>query len=235
MEKETTLTKKQPNRNKWLFLLLGFVMGLIVGVSLYFADIYHLHREMNFSLFKEKIVHPLKKETKTKVVSPQLYEEDEMETAASTTPSPEFTVYHEEVAQEEFEASVENELERMEKEVDFSLVEEKEMSLKGEVAVFSEVLLAEKRLHVSYLFDSEDTSAFRKDEFFMVEQWSSPIKNRHTYHLKNNVLKVKGVDIFRISIVKYEADYYLVYNDIFYLLSPNNRFERLIEVPLSHE
>ncbi len=229
MESSTQFLKKQNNRNKWLFLLLGFGIGLIVGISLYFADIYHLHEAMNFSLFKKNVTQ---KETKS---SPSLAKENSTFIEDSAV----IEVSQAVIEDVEIPSISDNEIENEEialKDAEFSLEAENEKIAKEEVEIFSDILLAEKRILIQYLLqDAADTTRVGKEEFFMVEQWSSPIRNKHTYYLKNNVLKLKGVNIAAISIMKYESDYYLFYNDVYYILSPNSKFERLIEMSFPYE
>ena len=139
---------------------------------------------------------------------------------------------------EEDSLSIENsadiESEEIDDDVEFMLPEEKVQIKKEEVEIVTDVLLIEQRMTVQYISEGQDSVKAAKD-FFMVQQWSSPIRNRHTYQLKNKTLKLKGVDISRVSIVNYEGDYYLLYNESFYSLRQNTKFEKLTEVTISNE
>jgi len=65
---------------------------------------------------------------------------------------------------------------------------------------------------------------------FEVQQWESPIKNRITYQRIYNILKIKGMDISKINIYLINGKYYLTDGIKFYLLTPCEQWERLVEI-----
>jgi len=64
-------------------------------------------------------------------------------------------------------------------------------------------------------------------DFFDVQQWSTPIKNRITYYLSGNVLQVKGISAEKVEVVYYDQQYYLCYGGNYYRLRSNDDFEKL--------
>ena len=65
-------------------------------------------------------------------------------------------------------------------------------------------------------------------EFFDVEEWSEPVKNRHSYQRKGNILRIKGVNINSIEI-EWNGEYLLRYNGHAYPIPEKAEFTRLTE------
>ena len=87
-------------------------------------------------------------------------------------------------------------------EVDF------ETELDGDLVVWEEQRIDSRKVKVQ--FSNEDTSDLSSvPEYIEVEQWSSPIKNKHSFYLKDNILKVKGLDINHIDVKYKNGTYYL--------------------------
>ena len=71
-------------------------------------------------------------------------------------------------------------------------------------------------------------------DFFDVEQWSEPVKNRISYQRKGNVLKIKGIDIHTIEIEWTGSNYILRQNGYgenshAYFIPENMEFTRLTD------
>ena len=66
-------------------------------------------------------------------------------------------------------------------------------------------------------------------EFFDVEQWSEPVKNRLSYQRKGNILKIKGLNIITIEIEWTGEKYILRYNGHAYPIPENQDFVRLTD------
>ena len=66
-------------------------------------------------------------------------------------------------------------------------------------------------------------------DFFDVEEWSEPVKNRHSYQRKGNVLRIKGVSINSIEIEWNGENYLLRYNGHAYPIPENQEFTRLTD------
>ena len=86
--------------------------------------------------------------------------------------------------------------------------------------------IASRRVRV---ISSNDGTGTEPDfDFFDVEEWSEPVKNRHSYQRKGNVLKIKGVSINSIEI-EWKDEYLLRYNGHTYPIPENAEFTRLSE------
>lgn len=71
-------------------------------------------------------------------------------------------------------------------------------------------------------------------EYFDVEQWSEPVKNRISYQRKGNILKIKGIDINSIEIGWMPEGYILrtngwSENSHAYAIPENQEFTRLTD------
>ena len=233
MENTVPSIENHDKSQKWFFFVIGILLGFVLGISTYFMDKYIFNEKIHFSSTIDKLYRPLQKNhtysdaplqsAENVVVEDSGIMEQLVETDSLT---------------EEDSLSIENsadiESEEIDDDVEFMLPEEKVQIKKEEVEIVTDVLLIEQRMTVQYISEGQDSVKAAKD-FFMVQQWSSPIRNRHTYQLKNKTLKLKGVDISRVSIVNYEGDYYLLYNESFYSLRSNTKFEKLTEVTISNE
>ena len=66
-------------------------------------------------------------------------------------------------------------------------------------------------------------------EFFDVEQWSEPVKNRISYQRNGNTLKIRGISIIAIEIEWNGEKYLLRYNGRSYSIPENQEFTRLTD------
>lgn len=64
-----------------------------------------------------------------------------------------------------------------------------------------------------------------------VQLWSTPFKNKRSYWFNGAVLKVKGVNVGKCSLVHFKNAYYLKTPNHVYQLIPNKQFENMVEVP----
>lgn len=64
-------------------------------------------------------------------------------------------------------------------------------------------------------------------DFIDVQQWSTPIKNRITYYLSGNILRVKGISAEKVEVIYYDQQYYLCYGGNYYRLRSNDDYEKL--------
>ncbi len=86
--------------------------------------------------------------------------------------------------------------------------------------------IASRRVRV--ISNNEGTGTEPDFDFFDVEEWSEPVKNRHSYQRKGNILKIKGVSINSIEI-EWKDEYRLLYNGHAYPIPENAEFTRLSE------
>ena len=66
-------------------------------------------------------------------------------------------------------------------------------------------------------------------DYFDVEQWSEPVKNRLSYQRRGNILKIKGLNITSIEIEWNGENYLLRYNGHAYPIPDNQDFTRLTD------
>lgn len=234
MENAVPSSENPDKSKKWFFFVIGILLGFVLGISTYFMDKYIFNEKIHFSSTIDKLYRPLQKN--------HTYSDAPLQSAENVVVEDsgimEQLVETDSLTEEDslsIENSADMESEEIEDDVEFMLPEEKVQIKKEEVEIVTDVLLIEQRMSVQYISEGQDSVKAGKGDFFMVQQWSSPIRNRHTYQLKNKTLKLKGVDISRVSIVNYEGDYYLLYNESFYSLRPNIKFEKLTEVSISNE
>lgn len=112
-------------------------------------------------------------------------------------------------------------------EVDFSYAEKSE-DVNDDVVVVDK-MLAQKKVKVRCKdADFKDISTEEGViDYFEVQQWNTPIKNRVTYYCSGNILQVKGVSADKVEIVYYDQQYYLYYSGNYYRLRNNANFEKL--------
>lgn len=66
--------------------------------------------------------------------------------------------------------------------------------------------------------------------YFEVQKWESPIVNRIAYQRKHNVLKIKGMDIDKLSIFFINGNYYVTDGARLFSIPNNSNFEKLYEI-----
>ena len=86
--------------------------------------------------------------------------------------------------------------------------------------------IASRRVRV--ISNSDVASAAPDFDFFDVEEWSEPVKNRHSYQRSGNILRIKGMSVNSIEI-EWNGEYTLRYNGHSYPIPENAEFTRLSE------
>ena len=87
--------------------------------------------------------------------------------------------------------------------------------------------IANRRVRVS---NSNPAAGTEPDfDYFDVEQWSEPVKNRLSYQRRGNILKIKGLSITAIEIEWNGEKYLLRYNGHAYPIPENQDFTRLTD------
>lgn len=66
--------------------------------------------------------------------------------------------------------------------------------------------------------------------YFEVQKWESPIVNRLAYQRKHNVLKIKGMDISKLSIYYINGNYYVTDGARIFSIPNNSNFEKMSEI-----
>ena len=69
-------------------------------------------------------------------------------------------------------------------------------------------------------------------QFFEIQQWSTPIKNRITYHRNQSMVKIKGMEIDQVNVVFWEGAYFLEVKNRYYAIPETEYFEKLNAVNL---
>lgn len=98
-------------------------------------------------------------------------------------------------------------------------------------AVAAERMLTKANVKVVYLDANKQPVATpdQKPATLQVQQWTTPIRNKVSYQLSGNVLKIKGLNLDNIKIYSYRNGYLLQSGSRVYSIHPNAQFERLVE------
>lgn len=70
--------------------------------------------------------------------------------------------------------------------------------------------------------------------YFEVQKWDSPIVNRISYQRDRNILKIKGMDISKLSIFYINGKYYISDGSRLFSIPNNNTFEKLSEINIAN-
>lgn len=201
-------------KKNWLFFAVGLLVGFILSFSIYFCDKYLFHEKIHFSSTIDHLYEPLMDLPDT-VERVRILEQKAVpssKTAPDTLPADSAALLqeYEDLALEEseFESEMEEE----------------------DISVLHETLVNSRKVKV-FVQDTADLSA--KSDYIKVEQWTSPIKNRHTYQFSHKTLKLTGMDISQIRIIYFNGNYYLANGSAYFLLKPNFDFDKLIETDVN--
>ncbi len=198
---------------KWLFFAIGLMSGFAICLLTFviFSMIQNKTRS-----FTQTIEH-IYKQDNTKDTIVKYVNVTRAETAKEN--SVKKTEYADSLMVEDVDETFD--------EVDFSYAEEDEPA--NDDVVVEDKILAQKRVRVQCKdADFKDIATMEGvDDFFVVQQWNTPIKNRITYHRLGNMLQVKGINVEKVELVYYDQQYYLLYNGNHYLLKNNDTYEKL--------
>jgi len=94
--------------------------------------------------------------------------------------------------------------------------------------VFSDQLLQTRTVKVKVL-NPEKQEKLPENflQFFEIQQWSTPIKNRLTYYRNQSMLKIKGMEIDQMNIVFWNNAYFLEVRNRYYAIPETEYFEKL--------
>lgn len=70
--------------------------------------------------------------------------------------------------------------------------------------------------------------------YFEVQKWDSPIVNRISYQRNHNVLKIKGMDISKLSVFYINGKYYISDGSRLFSIPNNSNFEKLSEINIAN-
>ena len=203
--------EKQNNKNKnWLFLLIGVLVGFVLSLSLYLIDKHFFPNHIYLTKTIERIM-PRDKADEVAVAKQATAQNESSnrrtEQVADTLQGDTLLLG------DSYDSGLDD--------VDF-MMDDYEAELVSE-----DKIVANKRVKVHFV--DADTLKPATTEYFIVEQWNSPIKNRITYYRDNTMLKIKGMDVSKIEILHVKGEYYLLNGGRYYLLNNNNAFEKLTE------
>lgn len=208
---------KTPSKGTWFFIavLIGLLLGALV--TLLVIDITGYHHPTVVNMIRPEDVGPSNSDTVVKYVihkyeSPArvAFDRQDLDTLASDS----LTV--------------------MDETEDLTMDYE-ELYMAGESdeqeAVAAEKMLAKANVKVVYLDANKQPVATpdQKPATLQVQQWATPIRNKVSYQLSGNVLKIKGLNLDNIKIYSYKNGYLLQSGGRVYAIRPNTQFERLVE------
>lgn len=204
---------QEKKEKKWLFFAIGLLAGFAISVLSFVVfsmiqnksksftqTIEHIYRPENTKDTVVKYVNIVRNETKEQVVKENVGQSDSL---------------------------MLDEIGENLDEVDFSYNAE-EVGVNDDVVV-EDRMIAQKKVKIRYKdSDFKDiASSEGAVDFFEVQQWNTPIKNRISYHFSDNILQIKGLEIDRMEVVFFEQQYYLGYHGNYYLIENNKSFEKL--------
>lgn len=198
---------------KWLYFAIGLIAGFAICVLSFVVfsmiqnksksftkTIEHIYKPENTKDTVVKYVNVVRNETKDEAVNKKMEQVDSLMV-------------------DDTEESLD--------EVDFSYREEEE-AVDDDVVVVDR-MIAQKKIKVRCK-DAEfkDVASVEgATDFFEVQQWNTPIKNRISYRFSDNVLQIKGIDLEKIEVVYFDQRYYLCHHGNYYLIENNSTFEKL--------
>ena len=111
------------------------------------------------------------------------------------------------------------------------LIYDSEFSFEGREndEVFSDQLLETKTIKVILLFPEKQEGKLPENFlfFFEIQQWSTPIKNKLTYHRNKNMIKIKGMNLDNVRVVFWKGAYFLEVGNRYYAIPETESFEKL--------
>lgn len=214
MEQTEKHTQSNENTKNWLFFCIGLLVGFVLSFSIYFVDKYVFNEKIHFSQTVEHLYAPLRHNAEEPQAAPASESASKEAKPSHPIADSDSTLLPDELSDEAMENAEEAD------ETEFESLETDD-----EVDVYADEIVAERKIRVVHA----DTLQQKIIEYFEVEQWSSPIKNRHTYQLHGAVLKISGLDINKVKLCYIDQHYYLQYQNTFYRLQENKEFEKLIE------
>ena len=207
----TQKTEKQKDKSKnWLFLLIGVLVGFVLSLSLYLIDKHFFPEHVRLVKMIERAVPGVDAEESEGVaVKPALVEAQNHKAPLAADTLRGDTL----LLGDSYDSDLDD--------VDF-MMDDYEAELVSE-----DKIVANRRVKVR--FAEADTLKPAQTEYFLVEQWNSPIKNRITYYRDNLMLKIKGMDVSKIEIYYIKGEYYLLNGNRYYQLNNTTSFEKLTE------
>jgi len=201
--------------NKGISFFIGLIVGVLCCILLFYFDI---------KFFEAQCPTCDKKEIVTLVQTDTVYIE---------TPSkPKRQNIEDKIIESAVEKVIEDERPENENNIyesDFSFDEAESDE------VFSDKLLQTKTVKVRVLAQEKQEVKLPDNffQFFEIQQWSTPIKNKVSYNRDKNMVKIKGMDIDNVSIVFWAEAYFLETGNRYYAIPETGLFEKLnlVQIP----
>jgi len=104
----------------------------------------------------------------------------------------------------------------------------------GDDVVLSDQLLQTRTVKVKLLSQEKQEGKLPENffHFFEIQQWSTPIKNRITYHRNQSMVKIKGIEIDQVNVVFWNGAYFLEIRNRYYAIPETEYFEKLNHIHL---
>jgi len=201
--------------NKAISFFLGLLFGILACVLLFYFDV---------QLYKTNCPECKEKEVITVVKTDTVFVEIEVKPKKQYSE----TKVTEPVAVENIDE------EQPESEVS---IYETEFSLEGmeQDDVFSDRLLQTRSVKVKTNFQGKQEVRLPNGffQFFELQQWSTPIKNKITYYRDKNMVKIKGMIIDNMNVVFWDDAYFLEIDNRYYAIPETKYFEKLnlVQIP----
>jgi len=201
--------------NRAILFFLGLLMGVLICVLLFYYDV---------KIFEAKHTKCNEKEIITIITTDTVFVEIPFK--------PKKQNIENEIADSVAVSYVEDEYPENE-----TAIYESEFFLDGDDqnSVFSDRLLQTKTVKVK-LLPQEQQEVKPPDNFFQffeIQQWSTPIKNKTTYVRDNNMLKIKGMEIDNVSVVFWNNSYFFEKDNRYYSIHETKSYEKLnlVQIP----
>lgn len=221
METKEDIRKVKSKNRTWLVFSLGLIIGFILSISIFLIDRYFFSSGFHFNKNIESVFQPVDTivASKTNELKTQKSHTTEK---PSTLPSDSIAIDTNFVFDAEEALSFED--------AEFSIEEDEE-----EDVVVLDKILANKRVKVKFQQTGHESSSKKENpvQYFEIQQWSTPIRNRIYYQCNQNVLKIKGMNISEVEIYNVDGQYYLYNSNRLYPFKNNQFFVRLVDTNLT--
>jgi len=197
--------------NRFILFLLGLLIGILGCVLLYRFDKKMFNR-ISIQQKKEVVITHI---DTVYIEAPQKQKKQPVENKSNK-------LIKENVDDENFTES--------------TSVYDAEFSFEGieDDVIFSAQLLQTKTVKVKVLAQEKQELPENFFQFFEIQQWSTPIKNKITYHRNRSMVKIKGMELDQISVVFWNDTYFLEIKNRYYAIPEMEYFEKLslVQLPL---
>jgi len=190
--------------NRWIVFFLGLLLGILGCVLLYRFDD-KMFKRVSSAKNKEIIITRV---DTAYIEAPPLPKKQRTEAVLDTIPASEISEFEDFIDPTPFYYS------------EFSFENKEE-------EIFSDQLLATKTVKVVLLFSEKQESKQPDNvyQFFEIQQWSTLVKNKRTYHRNQNMIKIKGMAIDNIKVYYGNNEYFLEVNERYYAIPENENYE----------